>query len=415
VAKTTAVPLAREDLGGAQDPLFSRTGGADYSEGQGRDAGPGDWLLQAGDGNGLGVFEGGVNIFRASDLAQILGFKLGDLIRVVARNFELFTDMGEFRIVSDNGKASMSFRGATNVREAHPTRENWDIECGLGEAGSLFYLRFLDAGKNVIAGLNVSPAGDIQIEGRTISEREKAKATAGARSRQEANEIIRGNDTKEIGGAYARKATTVSRSAGSGIQDQSGTKHSISTGDFSVTASHTSTETVSGYRVEKDVTPTPGQVRGKKIEVVNGNFELDVGNPTSAVGSLGYPASYPSIKLDVHTGDVLATINQAGSFVVNAVTGVPSTLGKAATFGIVLNAPRVLLGGVPGGLIPTGPGDPACKYNMLLAYLNQLHLLLDAHTHPSSAGPTGTPAVPFTPSLSGLVTPIASLSVALAT
>jgi hypothetical protein len=416
VAQTTSIPIGRPDISGSQDPMFSRTGEADYKEGHGADLGPGDWSIQASDGNGLGVLEGGVTVLKAGDLSQILGFKLGDLIRIVARNFELLTDLGELKISSDKGRASMSFKGATNVREGHPTRDNWDIECGLGEPGSLFYLRFLDAGKNVLAGFSISPTGDVTIEGKTISERESATQNSGVKTRQEANEIVRGGDTKEVGGDYARTAVNITQEAGSKTVETSGVSHSISTADLSTTASHQHNETVSGYRLEKDGPPIPGRVTGKKTVVTNGNFEVDVGNPLSAAGSVGFPATYPSTKFDVHTGDFLITVNQAGAIVLNAPTGLPSLIPTSGIHGISLNAPRVMLGGIPGQPIPLVAGSPAAKFDALLVYLQALHLKLDTHFHGSSMGPTSPPAPPdFSATLGPLTAAIASLSVSLGT
>ncbi len=418
-ARRSVLTLASTAFG-KDDPLHARTGEASYLEGQGADMAPGDWSVQSTDGNGLGVLEGGVTVFRANDLAQILGFKVGDLIRIVARNFELFTDLGELKLTSEAGKASFSFKGSTELRDANPEKDDWNIECGMGEPGTLFYLRFLGPSKKVLAGLTVSPAGDIAIEGNSIVERSSSGAEGGAQAKASSNLLIKGSDTKDVGADHARSATNFTRTAGSAIKDTSQTKHTTVTGDHLLSASHTSQETISGFRLEKDMPMIQGGVTGKKIDVVNGNYKVQVGSPASNIPSPIYPKSHPSIIHTVHTGDILNTISTMGSFIVSA-TAVGAIRGVAFPYSIVLNSPRVLLGG-PGATgplttdipIPAPAGAPACKFDMLLLYLNKLHTKLDTHIHKSSSGPTDPPLVPFTLELAPLAAAIASLTVSIA-
>lgn len=405
--KSAAIPMADPYTGGASDPV-NRLGGEDSRrEGDAGDAGRGDWLLNSSDGNGLAVLEGGVNIFKAGDLSQILGFKLGDLIRIVAQNFELFTGMGELKVVTENKKSKIEFRGSTEAEDAHPTREDWNIEAGLGGEANLFYLRFLNsANGQVKAGITVTKDGDILLEGRTVSERQSSLGTASVKVKHAETTTIRESDTKTVGLDYNRSASNISLEASSGISQKAANTYSVTASDVSTTVSHVSTETVQGYRVEKDGVAIPGFYAAKTVNVSNGNFELSVGNPLAG----GLPVINSSIKATTYVGDIYLSSDVAGSVVLSSFA--PSALGNAGTAGIILNSPQVLLGGIGSSLVPySGPGMAACKFEALLAYIQALHSALDSHIHPTSVGPSGRPVVPFTPVLTPLVAPIASAMV----
>jgi hypothetical protein len=408
--KSSAIPMADPYIGGANDPVNKLGGQDSRREGDAGDAGRGDWLLNSSDGNGLAVLEGGVNIFKAGDLSQILGFKLGDLIRIVAQNFELFTGMGELRVVTENKKSKIEFRGSTEPEDAHPTREQWNIEAGLGGDANLFYLRFIDSDTGAVkAGFTVTKDGDILIEGRTVSERQSSTATSSVKVKQAQTTTVRASDDKTVGLNYTRKASNVQMEASSGISQKAANEYSVTASDIVSTASHTSTEVISGYRVEKDGVFIPGSVPGKTINVTNGNFEVEVGNPLSG----GLPLLNSSIRAATYTGDIYLTSAITGSVILSSL--LPSQLGTAGPFGIILNSPQVLLGGLGTEVAPfTQPGMAACKFEALLAYVQALHQMLDAHVHPTSVGPSGPPIAPFSPVLTPLAAPIASTMVRIA-
>lgn len=407
--KNSAIPMADPYTGGANDPV-NRLGGEDSRrEGDAGDAGRGDWLLNSSDGNGLAVLEGGVNIFKAGDLSQILGFKLGDLIRIVAQNFELFTGMGELRVTTENKKSKIEFKGSTEAEDAHPTREQWNIESGLGGDANLFYLRFLDSGSGAVkAGITVTKDGDILIEGRTVSERQSSVSTSSVKVKQAETTTVRASDEKTVGLDYNRKASNINLEASSSISNKAANTFSVTASDVSTTASHLSVETVQGFRPEKDGIAVPGFFAAKTVNVSNGNFELSVGNPLSG----GVPLLNSSIKATTYTGDIYLSSDIAGSIVLSS--RLPSVLGNAGPAGIILNSPHVHLGGFGEPIAPYFPGMAACKFEALLAYVEALHAALDSHIHPTSVGPSGPPVAPFTPVLTPFVAPIASTSVRIA-
>ena len=398
--KNSSIPMADPYIGGAKDPVNQLGGQDSRREGDAGDAGRGDWLLNSSDGNGLAVLEGGVNIFKAGDLSQILGFKLGDLIRVVAQTFELFTGMGELRVVTENKKSKIEFKGSTNAEDSHPTREQWNIEAGLGGDANLFYLRFLDTNSgSVKAGLTVTKDGDVLIEGRTVSERQTSTSTASVKVKQAESVNVRSSDEKTVGLNYNRKASNVNIEASSGISHKAANTYSVTATDVVSTASHNSTEVVAGYRADKDGAPIPGAFTAKKLEVTNGNFEIQVGKG-------GLPNLCSSIKASTYTGDIYLTAAISGSVVLSSIS--TSILGNTLPFGIVLNSPAVMLGGPGLEISPVnGAGMAACKFEALLAYVKALHAMLDSHVHPTSVGPSGPPVAKFM-ALEPMVFPIAS-------
>lgn len=159
----------------AEDSLNSMGSGSSYAAGNPGENYPGDLLLTGSDGNSVGVLESGVTLFKASDLAQMLGFKYGDLLRIVARNFELLTEFGDLKMSSNGGRSSMKLTANPNVFSAQ--EGNVTIEFSLGEQGkilrfvikdsedpevSLFMLEIDSAGN-----VSIDAAGDINIDRNT--------------------------------------------------------------------------------------------------------------------------------------------------------------------------------------------------------------------------------------------------------
>lgn len=65
---------------------------------------PGDHIHTNDSGGALGILANGTVIARASALAQILISKFDDIVRIVARNFEKFTDFGQQTIANVGGR-----------------------------------------------------------------------------------------------------------------------------------------------------------------------------------------------------------------------------------------------------------------------------------------------------------------------
>jgi hypothetical protein len=84
---------------------------------------PGDWGWTSPEGNMLGILRGGLNILRTTPLNQILQFTEDDLLRIIARNYQLFTDFGVHKIENFDGKTRVTVRGNSGLNDKFNTRE----------------------------------------------------------------------------------------------------------------------------------------------------------------------------------------------------------------------------------------------------------------------------------------------------
>ena len=159
----------------AEDTVNSMGFGDSYAARNPGENYPGDLLLTGSDGNSIGVLESGVTLFKASDLAQMLGFKYGDLLRIVARNFELLTEFGDLKISSNGGRSSMKLTANPNVFSAQ--EGNVTIEFSLGEQGKILRFVIKDSEDPEVAlfmleidsagNVSIDAAGDIKIDRNT--------------------------------------------------------------------------------------------------------------------------------------------------------------------------------------------------------------------------------------------------------
>ena len=100
-----------------------------------RDQRPGDSVFTSDTGGILGLLAGATSIIKSSPLAQIITTRIGDLVRVVSRNWEHFTDMDETYKVSIRGKVYSLrniFRSPKESRDEKPswTRIEGDVAYG---------------------------------------------------------------------------------------------------------------------------------------------------------------------------------------------------------------------------------------------------------------------------------------------
>lgn len=94
---------------------------------------PGDIILKSLENNMMGVLRGGVNISKVSELCQMLLFSNQDLMRLISRNFELFTDMGTFSIKSEKGGTYLEVNLSSNREGSPKTRDaNAEIQLKIG-------------------------------------------------------------------------------------------------------------------------------------------------------------------------------------------------------------------------------------------------------------------------------------------
>jgi len=122
------------------------TGTPNFNASREKDTLPGDWILSNGEAL-LGLLLGGLAILKASPLAQIIMDHKDDLLRIVARQFQWFSDAGLLDIKSDDdtGKTSIRFRLGTDVSQSRSPEDAWDIAIDFGVSGDRpFVCRYRD-------------------------------------------------------------------------------------------------------------------------------------------------------------------------------------------------------------------------------------------------------------------------------
>jgi len=420
VMEATA-PTASEDYGG-NDPLYRLKGGESFSAGRARDIAPGDWQQVGSEGNSIAILDGGVSIFKASDLAQILGFKLGDLIRIVARNFELMTDFGILRMVSDGGRAKLTLEANTDTLLGHPAKDGgstWNIVAALGDEDNALELKFNDNDNNETASVIITNEGDITLSGRSVQLRsgrlqDPPSGAGGTQNVTGHNMITKlsGNDTKEVLGDTELTSRDITLDSGRKFKIRA-KSYTVTTTDIVENVSHKAITTVQGAQIDKDGPPAPYVHTAKEVNVVNGDYVIAVGDPSK----LGVPTYISSFYVQTYTGSVAIQATLKGSVVISSgAVFDPLT----SPFGVVIGGSvsnKICLGAVPAPKNPTFPlgvvtpvvaVDPVVKFNELLIYLSALHTALDTHIHGTGVGPSSPAVVPFTPTLSGLTAAIAS-------
>lgn len=102
-----------------------------------QDVRPGDRLLTNKMGALMGILRSGTAIIKSSSMAQIMVTKFGDLVRVVSRNYELFTDMDATYKVSTRGKLYSIYelyRSQADSRNERATVKRFEGMAKAGEA-----------------------------------------------------------------------------------------------------------------------------------------------------------------------------------------------------------------------------------------------------------------------------------------
>jgi hypothetical protein len=411
IAAKNVSPLTQGPKG-AEDALLGASGEESRTEGDPGDAYPGDFIHRASSGNAIGVLEGGVNIFKASDLAKIEANALDDLIRIVARNFELETELGSLRIGSNKGKAFLKFTGNENVTQNQ--KGEYTIEFGVfpsfadSPKGSDIFNFTVTAqgGRDTLVDFRVSGTGDISVGGHSITTRESLSSDVHTHACHqkdiyvENGSLERNRGSSRLGSESIVLYTDPDEIPEVGVGEVliGGTQSVslVSSGAVS-TASGKSFESVMGYVPGKDMLPIPGTT-AKSIEVANGDFVTNVGSPFA----MGLPSFMSTYEVNTWSGDIRLNAGPMGSVIINSY-GAPSPKGSSSQHGIHLNALSVMIGAPPTGPICAAPPKlfQAVLFEPLQQYLTQLHLWLDTHVHPTAVGPSGPPAAPSS-TLSGL-------------
>ncbi len=361
-AQAPASSITPDAAYGGNDPLYQGVG---TGRGRGSDAAdmlPGDWL-QSGDlGNFIAVLAGGTTVLKASDLAQIIATYANNLVRIVAKNFQLDTGAGSIACLTEGGKSTFTLRlGADEETESYPDEENFRIRCEMGHEGELVDFRVTDGKGRALYRLHISPDGRVEqeMEGEVVTNSGSKK------------EEIAGSDTSSVGGDKAESIAgsstkavqgAMTLSSGGGMQLQSAQNVALTAlHDLFLSAGRATTINALGSLTDN--------IDALKVNAANGSVVFDIGSPSigdAQIKRSGFQVS--TLTGDIHFKSLL------GSFKVDTTR--------------------------PGGVKLGGPGPgifSAVLYETFQSFMELFGLMIDTHVHPVPALggiPTAPPLIP---------------------
>lgn len=314
---------------------------------------PGDWLRVGAKGNMVGVLEGGVVLLKASELSKVLATSAGDLLQLVGRNVDIFTDFGELKFRNDDGRVSMSLKGGMQqLTDSSPSEEKFTIHLDLGHSGDIANFRITDQVGNVVGQVHYKPNGSVETTNSgevSVVNGKSEKTVFGERKT-----IVEGESFETVTG-------TTNESTGHKVTAV-GTNYDIVTGqgfavgaaqDISLSAGRVRTDTVSG-----SLKAVPGDAAYKTV-VTNGSVVVDIGNPAAGdlmVAKSGYDLTATNdIALRSRMGRVVVETNAPNSVQLGGVAPVWHTVR-----GEVLEQILDILKIIAAGHVHTSnkPGDP---------------------------------------------------------
>ena len=215
----------------------------------------------------------------------------------------------------------------------------------LGNLLDLFRFELTSATGTTLFKLTVDNDGKVEIYGADGIDigggRNRDETTLGDRTL-----AVSGNETKTIEGAQTqtvignRQATT------------SGSETRIIGNDLTESAIRHLTESVGGQHTEtvtggNPLTALPGDI-ARKTRVVNGSWEIDIGNPLSGAN----PAALAGFKVSTFSGDISMGVRVLGNVDLNTLLGNVSLTTKA---GIAALTTAAGVANVDGTLVQLGP------------------------------------------------------------
>ena len=317
---------------------------------------PGDKVTVSPDGNFIGAFSGGLNVMK-SGLASVSTNTIKDLVSIFCRNFRLTSDMGVSEIKSEDGRTSWSFRGgAHSATEAGPNQENWSIRIDLGADGDMFRFALTMPDGTPLFTFKVNGEGQLEIysadsiditsyrDHRDMTHSNRATITSG-----DNNESVGGRETCRIEGD---RLATVSSS-----------EMRVIGNDLTETVVRHRTDSVGGNILEtvtggNPLVAIPKQVI-RKTKIVNGTWEIAIGNPLD--GAIN-PSVYASYNLSTFTGDITLAVKLLGNLVLSTFAG-NATL--QTTAGLATLKTLAGIANVDGTQVTLGP-TPAALANPIV-------------------------------------------------
>lgn len=377
------------DAGGGFFNTQSETlaGGYYREPGAPKDMLPGDHFFTTPDGNYISIQAGKMNKIFGSERAQVIVSGNHDAVRVVCENYEHLSALGEMRIQTMNGRASMSFRGRVDQKTQRDDGKGC-VAFDIGDTGNLVRLQILDNAGRMLSQQQFSPTGKI-----LLLSTEDIVNVCSVNRREEIGKdryvYVKFNDTKDVGGKQTTDiAGGWSVSVGSsGLFTYGQDLSHVANNNYLLYTGGNVTNTVTGGPVLSSL-PTNVAVAEK---ILNGSHVKFIGFPNHMADPSGKAmAGYRCYMYNgaVVFGDVIP-LDQGVPPFASMMNGVCLNTPKPDSIGLggITAAMAALLGGAPATAV-----DPAVKFIELQAFLTALLTALDTHTHPTAWGPSG-PAI----------------------
>lgn len=301
---------------GADDPTQPSDPSANFRDDNApRDLSPDDWAYISPLGNGVAVLDGGVNVIKSSDFAQIRTHLINDVVEMFSHKFRHITSMGISEVSNAGGRASWSFRGGTDqLAEAGADQENWTIRVDLGASGDLFNFELTEPDGTAVFRLHVSPDGKADLyaaKGLNIKEGEQSTK----KTLQDEVTTVTRDATRTIGGAETQNIRS-SRTVNVASNDTRNVGN-----DRIETVFRNLVSNVNGsaqYTVIGGDAATATPLNEALVyEIVNGSWVVSIGDPTAGAN----PAARASFDLTTNIGDIALESKVQGDAELRATAG----------------------------------------------------------------------------------------------
>lgn len=301
---------------GADDPLQRTDGTLSYKHPEApTDLKPGDRAWVGPMGNAIALLDGGVNIV-GSPTAEIRTNALLGLVETFAQRQRNISDWGEWKIENDQGKVSYILRaGANQTNHTGIDEEHWVIRLDVGATGDLFNFQITTPTGNTLFKFYVGPDGRTEIFGLG-----GVDISSGNQGNKEQRHDIAGDHTQNVAGNHSKRisgtsATTFDKSETKNIATD---KTTAIGNDLSIAINRHKSLNVGGQYVETIAGGAATDARpdqlAKKTNIVNGGWEIDIGNPVQGANLV----ARAGFTLKTHLGDINLKVTDAGKIMIDA-------------------------------------------------------------------------------------------------
>jgi hypothetical protein len=293
---------------GADDAINPTDANANFrSNSTPRDLSPNDSVEIGPMGNVMGVLDGGVNVMKSTDFAQIRTHLVNDLVEILSDKFRHFTSMGFSEVKNDGGRASYVFRGGTDqLHEAGSDQENWTIRLDLGGTGDLFKFELTEPDGTAVFRIHVTPDGKADLyAAKGFNWKEGEQGTK--KSLKDEETEVKGAVKRTIGGEETRKVRGARKTSVS-------SNDSKSVGNDGVESYFRHfTKSVGGDAKYTFIGGNPAVAKPTNealtYEIVNGSWKVNIGDPLSG----GSPAAVAGFDLQTFLGSIGMKVKTAGN------------------------------------------------------------------------------------------------------